>query len=42
MSDKSCIMVILDRSLQQSPALLSAAALARKSGERLLLVLFEV
>lgn len=41
MSKQSCIMVILDKGLQSTPALLRAAALARKGGERLLLALFE-
>ncbi len=41
MSDKSCIMVILDKGLEQSPALSRATALARESGARLLLALFE-
>ncbi|HVA55248.1 MAG TPA: hypothetical protein VNI53_05570 [Gammaproteobacteria bacterium] len=36
MSDKSWIMVILDRGLQQSSALLRTVALALKSGDRLL------
>ncbi len=41
MSKQPCIMVILDKGLQSTPALLRAAALARKGGERLLLALFE-
>ncbi len=41
MSKQSCFMVILDKGLQSTPALLRAAALARKGGERLLLALFE-
>ena len=41
MSDQSCIMVILDKDLQITPAVLHAAALARKAGSRLLLALFE-
>ncbi|MDE2235617.1 MAG: universal stress protein [Gammaproteobacteria bacterium] len=41
MANRSCIMVILDRGLHNSPALLRATALARKSGDRLLLALFE-
>lgn len=40
-STRSCIMVILDKDLKSSPALLRAAALARKSGDRLVLALFE-
>lgn len=41
MGNRTCIMVILDKGLQTTPAVLRAAALARKSGDRLLLALFE-
>ncbi len=40
-STRACIMVILGKDLQSSPALLRAEALARKSGNRLVLALFE-
>ncbi|HKT31641.1 MAG TPA: universal stress protein [Gammaproteobacteria bacterium] len=41
MATATCLMVIVDKNLRLTPALVRAAALARKSGERLLLALFE-
>jgi len=41
MTQSPCLMVILDAEMRRTPALLRAAALARKSGNRLLLAMFE-
>ena len=41
MVNSPCLMVIVNKDMQLTPALVRAAAIARKSGERLLLALFE-
>lgn len=41
MSKPHCLMVIVNHNMQPSPALVRATAVARKSGERLLLALFD-